>query len=264
MSGPIEPFADRVRAASDAGFAGLGMMLGDYTAASAAGHSDADLRTIVDDYGICVPEVEFLSGWWLEGDEGAPARENESRLLHMADLFDARHLNIQAGARSLSQADIEDAAGKLAGVCDRAADHGMLVAMEFMGISTITDVAAAGELVRLADRPNAGIALDAYHYFRSTSTEEDLRSVGGDQVHCIQLSDLLGEGEWSIEETTQRRLPAGEGDLDLVGLMSVLDEMGAVAPPSVEILSVDLWELPLAKRASVAYTSTRALLNTAR
>jgi sugar phosphate isomerase/epimerase len=264
MTGPIEPFTDRIAAAATAGFAGLGMLLRDYQDASSSGLSDADLRKIVDDLDVCVPEVEFLSGWWLDGEEGAAARESESQLLHMADLFGARHLNVRAGARSDSQADIEDAASMFAGLCDRAADHGLLVAMEFMGISEIKDVGAANELVRLADRANGGLVIDAYHYFRSTSTEEDLREVASDQVNCIQLSDLIGEGEWSLEETTQRRMPCGEGDLDLVGLINVLDEMGSVAPASVEILSLDFWKLPLAERASAAFSSTRALLNNAR
>jgi sugar phosphate isomerase/epimerase len=264
MGEPTTPFPERVAAVAAAGYSAIGMMARDYTGALASGLSDADLRAIVDDHGICVAEIEFLSGWWTDDERADAAREAEATLLHMADLFEPHHLNVMAGAESTEPRDLEAAAERFGVVCDHAADHGLVVAMEFMAISTIKDVATAGQLLTMADRPNGGLDLDAYHYFRSTSTEDDLRAIGGSRINCIQLDDAVGPGEWSIDETTQRRLVPGEGDFDLVGLMRTLDDMGASTPPSVEVLSVALWEKPLQEQAKSSYAATRALLDAAR
>jgi sugar phosphate isomerase/epimerase len=264
MGAPTSSFAERVAAVAGAGYSGIGMMLRDYEGAIESGLTDADLRAIVDDHGICVAEVEFLGGWWFDDERVEASRASEATLLHMADVFEARHLNVSAGAASPADEDLETAGTQLGALCDRAADHGLLVAIEFMGVAVVKDVATAGRMLDVADRPNAGLDLDVYHYFRSTSTDEDLRAIGN-RVHCIQLGDAAGvEGEWNIEETTQRRLLPGEGDLDVVGMLRTLREMGVTTPPSVEILSVEQWQLPLDEQASRSYQATRAVLDQVR
>jgi sugar phosphate isomerase/epimerase len=131
------PTADtRVRAAAMAGYAGLGMMTSDYDELRASGRSDADLRAIVDNHGSCVAEVEFLSGWWLTGDEVAPARQLEEKLFHMVDVFGARHVCCAAGPAP--GADIDQTAEALAALADRAAAHGARVGVGLMGIAAST------------------------------------------------------------------------------------------------------------------------------
>jgi sugar phosphate isomerase/epimerase len=264
MGEPAHGFAERVAVVADAGYAAIGMTTHDYQRAIASGLSDADLRAIVDDNGICVAEVEFLSGWWFADERADTARESEAQMLHMADLFDARHLNLMAGAASEDEADLEEAAGILAGVCDRAADHGLRVAIEFMDFAAVKDLGTAATMIARADRPNAGVDLDAYHFFRSASTLDDLRALGAERINCIQLADAAGPGEWTFEETTQRRLLPGEGDFALIDLIRTLADMGVDTPPSVEVLSLELWSRALAEQAAASYQATRTLLEEAR
>ena len=48
-------------------------------------------------------------------------------------------------------------------------------------------MATAWEVVRLADRANAGIAVDAWHWFRGTPDEAALRTVPGVKILAVQL-----------------------------------------------------------------------------
>jgi sugar phosphate isomerase/epimerase len=171
---------------------------------------------------------------------------------------------VGAGIESLDPSDIEAAAECFTGLCDRAADHGLLVGMEFMGISAVKDVATAAQIVELAGRPNGGITLDSYHYFRSTSTDADLRALGGNRINCIQLRDGAGPGDWDFHEVTERCLLPGDGDFDLVGMYRTLDDMGVTAPATVEILSLEHWSRPLDEQASASHDATQALLAKAR
>lgn len=271
VDGPRDHFEERVAAVAGAGYAAMGLMahdtrggvpqLADYHGALASGLSDADLVSILDDHGTCVAEIEYLSGWWFPDERGEQARQQEAVMLHMADVFGARHLNVSAGAASDAPADIEAAGVAYRRLCDRAADHGLQVAMEFKGNRPVKDVRTAALVLDIADRPNAGISLDSYHFFRSTSTFDELRALGAAAIGCIQLNDAAGPGEWASEEQAERRLLPGDGDFDLVGMLTVLDGLGVRTPPSVEILSLELWSKPLDERASCSYQATRRLLD---
>jgi len=257
-------FAERVAAAAAAGFSAIGLQVDDYAACRAAGLSDADLRAILDDHGIQVAEVEFLFDW-CRGDERATfARSVEDRLYAMADAFGARHMNVGDINPAGEHVPLSIVAERFAALCDRAAAHGLLVAIEFLPWTDIPDAQSAWEIARLAGRRNGGLLVDAWHYFRGSTDAAQLRAVPADHVVAVQLDDAGAEpvGE-SYEDTLRRRLP-GEGAFDLVGLIRLLDEMGVQAPLSVEIISPEHHARPLAEAARAAHDATRAVLARAR
>ncbi len=171
-------FVDRVDAASAAGFAAISMWGRDYGAARREGHSDADLRTRLADHGLVVAELD-PAWWWTPVafdaeslasiDDMELFRYGEQELFAIADAVGARSINavdILGGRWS-----VDDAAEALAGFCDRAREHDLLVQVEFLPWSRIPDIATAWEIVRGADRPNAGIAVDTWHWFRGAPDE---------------------------------------------------------------------------------------------
>ena len=144
------------------------------------------------------------------------------------------------------------------------AEHGVRVALEFLPWTGLSDLATGWELVRTAGRPNAGLDVDAWHYFRGRPDAELLRSIPPEHINCVQLDDAdppLGSPD---EDTMMRRRLPGEGELDLVGLVRVLDEIGVDIGYSVEILSTEFQSLPVAEAARRSYESTRRVLETAR
>ncbi len=256
------PLADRIRAASRAGFRGLSVWARDYEQARASGLSDADLRTLLGDYGVEVAELDGAWSWLPGADRRVPPEEDpagffrarEDDLYRVADAIGGRSLNaIDAFGGDWA---LDAAAEAFAALCDRAADHGLLVHLEFLPWTRVPDVATAWEIARRAERANAGIVLDSWHFFRGNPDWATLATLPGERVTAVQLSDAPARpGSDPIAETLhERRLP-GEGDFDLPRLVAALRAIGARAPLGVEVFSDALHALEpqeVARRAEEA------------
>jgi sugar phosphate isomerase/epimerase len=134
----------RVRAAAEAGFAGIGMHYEDYLAMRERGAAAGELRRLLDAHTIVVDEIEFLSGW--SSDDAAvqvKAREAEDALYALADEVGARQLNVGCSELVAALVPLERMAERFAGVCERADRHGLVVAIEFMPWTGIPDVSEA-------------------------------------------------------------------------------------------------------------------------
>ena len=171
--------------------------------------------------------------------------------------------------RSLNAVDVfggtwslDEAAAAFAGLCDRAAEHGLLVHLEFLPWSRIPDLATAWQVVREADRPNGGLMLDAWHYFRSTPDGALLRSIPGASILGVQLCDAPAVAEANpLHATLHERLLPGDGELALRTLLADLRATGTTAPIGVEVFSDVLAALPPEEAGRLAGQSLRAVLN---
>jgi sugar phosphate isomerase/epimerase len=243
---------------------GLGLLVDDYDAMRASGSSDADLRAVCDDQGIRVVEVEFLYHWTCVDEREDFARDLEQRLYRAADAFGARHMNMGDVNPPPEMPPLELAAERFAEICDRAAEHGLLVALEFLPWSGIPDAATAWDIVRTADRPNGGINLDVWHHFRGAADSDMLRAIPAERILCVAISDADPEPVGDlIEDTTRHRRLPGEGRFDLIGFLRLLDEMSVTAPVTVEILSDEQNARPTDEGARVAMDATREVMRKA-
>ena len=256
-------FAERVAAAAAAGFAGIGLLADDYAACRASGLSDADLRAILDDQGVRVAELEFVFGWARDDERATWARRVEDQLYAAADALGARHLNVGDIEPAGDPPPLDAMVERFAALCDRAAAHGLGVAIEFLPWTDIPDVRTAWEIARRAGRPNGGLLVDAWHYFRGADNDAALRRVPAARIVAVQLDDADAPSGAPYEDTLRRRLP-GEGTFDLVGLVRLLDDMGVEAPLSVEIISPEHATLPVADAARRAHDAARAVVSRAR
>ena len=250
---PGIPLAERAAAATAGGFGAISLWGRDYEDARAEGLRDEDIRLILADHGLSVAELD-PAWWWPPGaaDVHVPAEFDASRIFGFgeAELF---AIADAVGARSLNAVDVlggdwtlEQAAEAFAGLCQRAAEHGLLVHLEFLPWSKIPDLATAWRVVRQADQPNGGLTVDAWHYFRSGSAGTDLlRDIPGERILALQLCDAPVTPEADPLHATlhERRLP-GEGELDLPALVADLRATGTGAPWGVEVFSDALDALP--------------------
>ncbi len=215
-------FEDRVQAAAEAGFWGIGVHFEDYAAMRERGVADGELRSVLDAYGVVVDEIEFLSGWSSEDDAvRVKAREAEEALYALADAVGARQLNVGCSELQGGLGPIERVAERFAGVCERAKAHGLVVAIEFLPWSGIPDAAAAWEVAGASGAPNGGVLLDTWHFFRGNPDYEALRAIPPERIVGLQINDGPAVPIGEIREETRygRRLP-GEGDFDLARLDS--------------------------------------------
>jgi sugar phosphate isomerase/epimerase len=160
---------------------------------------------------------------------------------------------------------LEAAAERFAALCDRAAAHGLQVAIEFLPWTGIPDPKTAWEICRLAGRRNGGLLVDSWHYFHSGADATTLRSVPRDQIIAIQFDDAsrISTDADMLHDTLHRSAP-GEGVFDLVGFIRLLDEIGVQAPISVEIISPEQQQRPIAEAARIAHDTSAAVIARAR
>lgn len=258
-------FPRRVAAAAAAGFSGIGWTPDDYDACRAAGLSDAEMRAILDDHGIRAAELEFVSDWVRGGERGAAARRTEDQMYAMAEVFGARHINVGELRPPAEMEPLEAVAERFAAMCDRAAAHGLLVAIEFLPWTGIPDVKTAWDICRRAGRRNGGLLVDSWHYFHSGADAATLRTVPADQIIAIQFDDAsrMAPAADFLYDTLHRSMP-GEGVFDLVGFIRLLDEIGVQAPISVEIIAPQQQQRPIEEAARVAHDTSAAVIARAR
>jgi sugar phosphate isomerase/epimerase len=258
--GRFRPFEDRVRAAAEAGFAAMGLYIGDYQRLRAEGASDADLRAVLDHHGLRVVEIEALRGWSATGAEQAAYLQTEQSVFAMSDALGPGHHVQVIGPYT---GTLDDAAEAFAGVCDRAAEHGLAAAIEFLPeMSNIPDAATAMQIVTAAGRANGGICLDCWHHFRGANDDDMLRAVPAERIFTVQFDDgprQPVDPDYYTDCTRHRNVP-GDGEFDLAGFLRLVGEMGVRLPLSVEVMSDDLEPLPAGQVASRLAEATRAVV----
>jgi len=258
--------AERAAASAKAGFGGIGLKYEDLEMAHQGGVSDADLSRILAENGIVVAEIEFVSGW--SSDEAAVrerARRSEEDLYRLAEALQTPcNLNVGCSEPSGEPVTLERMAERFSALCDRAAGHGLTISLEFMPWTGIPDASTAWEDVRLADRPNGGVLLDVWHYFRGAADPSQIRAIPPERIVGLQINDARSQVVGTLRDDTlhRRKLP-GKGDFDLVPLVRLLDEIGVDAPYAVEVISDDQFALPLDEAAAGAFEATHSVLEQA-
>ena len=258
--GRFRPFEERVRAAAEAGFAAMGLYVGDYQRLLAEGARDADLRAVLGQYGMRVVEIEALRGWSATGAGRDAYLRTERSVFAMSDALGPGH-HVQVIGPYASTLD--DAAEAFAGVCDRATEHGLAAAIEFLPeMTNIPDAATAMQIVTRAGRANGGICLDCWHHFRGANDDGMLRAIPSERIFTVQFGDgprQRVDPDYYTDCTRHREVP-GAGDFDLVGFLHLVEEMGVRLPLSVEVMSAGMQERPAGEIAGRLARATRAVV----
>ena len=264
--GRFRPFEERVRAAAEAGFAAMGLYIGDYQRLKAQGASDADLRAVLNHHGLRIVEIEALRGWSATGKAGQDRDaylKAETEVFTMSDALGPGHHVQVIGPYT---GTLDDAAQAFAGVCDRAAEHGLAAAIEFLPeMTNIPDAATAMQIVTKAGRPNGGICLDSWHHFRGANDDDMLRAIPAAAIFTVQFDDGPAkrvDPDYYTDCTRHREVP-GDGDFDLTGFLRLVAEMGVRLPLSVEVMSAKLQDQTAGEITQRLADATRAVLTAA-
>jgi sugar phosphate isomerase/epimerase len=256
------PLLDRIAAAAANGYRILSINPADHDQALAAGLDPAEVAPPPPDAGVELAILDGLIEWYPHEPPKRPlgtAMIGVDEVLRAGEAFGTT--SICALAPYPTSIPLEEMAGHFAALCDRAADQGSRVHFEFTPRSQVSDVATAAELVRLADRLNGGILFDTWHFFRVDGDLGALRHVPGEWIFSVQVSDGAADFEEGLLADTfrHRRLP-GTGVFDLVGLLRVLDDIGGLRLVGPEVLSVELFSVPVAEAARRGAESLDAVL----
>ncbi len=256
-------YPDRLAAAVAGGFQGIGFFVDEYLRLIAAGWTDESLVAALHDHGLVAPELEALTGWATLGERSPHSIQREEALLHMADVFGATHMQA-IGPYEGTFADCIEAYARL---CDRAVVHGqdLRVAIEFLPFTNLPNADVAMEVVNGAGRANGGLCVDTWHHERGARDWSMLEAIPAERVINMQFDDgpIVPVNPDYLTDTISYREVPGEGEFDLVRFLQLMKANGVTAPISVEVISLQLQQLPPVEVGRRLGEATRAILDAA-
>src|SRR5207344_774561 len=128
---------------------------------------------------------------WAEGPEAAVADADEQ--LDVASAFGA---DLLLACTLDPTMDATRATEGFAALCERAAEHDVRAAIEFLPWSAVPDLATTWQLVQESGATNGGIVIDMLHWQRQPGGPnlELLRQIPGDRIHYVQVCDAAPGG----------------------------------------------------------------------
>ena len=263
-SGAIEnpPAEGLVDAASAGGYRGIALWPGAYHPSYRAGSDLYELRARCDAAGVVIHDLDAIVVWAGPDDPGPPYYEEalEREVHEMAATLGVEGVNLLLHSKPGTSLDAASAA--FAAACDRAAEHGLKVHLEFGRARAPANIPEAARVVEDAGRANGGLMIDAWHVHWGSGSFADLASLAGSRVTGVQLCDAPAaeppDYGWA---TRHQRVVPGKGAADLQDLLRNLRAIDCRAPLCLEVFDTPRVERigPVAWARALA-DSARALL----
>ncbi len=213
-----------IAAVGAAGFGSVGMFSFFHSAVVDASDPGRTGRTLAE-HGVGLAMLDACTEW-VNGVDGA---ESDAVSLRVAGEEGAPIMGAVCMAADLP-AGPEAAMAGLARLADVAAESGVSLAVEFLPWTALPDLRTAWALVEAVGRPNVGINLDTWHWFRrhGGTDPSQLDGVPIGRLLVLQLEDVAPVAEADLmDECMHRRPLPGQGTADLVGLLTELRLRGA-------------------------------------
>lgn len=249
-------FKDRVEAAAKAGFKGIGIWHTDL-AHTLKTRSLKEMRQILDYNGIKHFELEFLTGWFLDGEERKESDEWRKLLFTAAEALGARHVKV--GHFVKDPAPMSRLIESFARLCAEAANHGTKILFELMPFGMIDSLTDTMTMIQGAGAKNGGVIFDLWHLVKLGISYDDVARVVGKCEVGVELNDGTFKCPWDLhEDTINHRRLCGEGEFDVKGFVTKMLKAGYNGPWGIEVLNAELRKLPLEEAVTRAFSTTMA------
>lgn len=260
---PTVPFRVLVKAVSAAGFDALTLWPNVWRHAQRRdGLTLAQMRTLLDDHGLQLTDVDGCRDWLPPDEPGVELASPISRRIDRTEFFEVcaalggtTVVAVPVSTRSLHLARETDAFGRL---CDDAATAGLRVALEYIGWEIVHDLPTARSIIAAARRP-AGLVVDIAHHVRGGSTLDDLDELTADEVHTVQLCDGPADppADPPDEATFHRQLP-GEGQFPIAEFVAALERLPVSCPVGIEVYQRRFEQVPPEQVTAEIFAATKA------
>ncbi len=143
-------------------------------------------------------------------------------------------------------------------------DHDIWLGLEFVGPKTsragkryefIWNMKGMLELAEAIGTGNVGLLLDAWHWYTSHGTVDELKALRGEQVVYIHVNDAPEGVPVDEQIDNVRRLPGATGVIDIGAFLRCMDEIGCTAPVTAEPFSPELNQRDNAEAARLVAAS---------
>jgi sugar phosphate isomerase/epimerase len=252
MFGLPETLERQVRAAAAAGFR---LLSADLFSLRTYRDDHGDLHRLRDVLDASSMAVFDLSGITVTDDRATTMAELDE-FLSFADALGATWIQ--------SRMPIDNASSRrlYAEVADRVSAAGLGLAFEYSSFVPIRSLRQASDFVaEMATRaPRQALMIDTWHFFQCGDTLDRLRELDPSLFGYLQLDDALDPGPDTRFDTLNRRTLPGRGNLDLVGFMSVCNDLGLEGVVSIEVMSEELRRLDVDDYAKLVASTTLEVL----
>jgi 2-desacetyl-2-hydroxyethyl bacteriochlorophyllide A dehydrogenase len=131
-------------------------------------------------------------------------------------------------------------------------EHGIRLGLEFLGPKTMRNgkkyafIHTLGGMLDMAAEigPNVGVLLDAWHWYTSGGTLDDIKRLRPEQVVYVHVNDAPPYIPLDEQVDNKRRVPATTGIIDIAGFLRALRKIGYDGPVTPEPFDAELNELP--------------------
>lgn len=253
------PLANALRVARDAGYNGVELRSVDFKRCMDTGMTNDAVLEMIRQSRIKVAVIGAEAGLLF-------AREDEHRrLLDSLDRTCANAAALGCGTVMMSpgrnpESTVREAAANFRKGGDLAQKHGVRLALEFNSRHPLINrLEVAREMIAIADHPNCGLLLDAYHLHCSGAGGRGFEDVPAEDIFAFQYSDAP-PGPPSRVSTPVDRLPPGKGVVRWHEVFQLLMEKGYQGYVVYEAPNPAQWSRPPEEVAREGIAATRALL----
>jgi len=251
-------FRVRVEEAAKAGFSGMGLWHADLEH-TLKRYSLTDMKKILTDNGIRHVELEFLTGWFKDGEEKAQSDVTKKLLFEAAAGLGARAIKV--GDFTNQTCPMPKLIERFAGLCREAEDYGTRVAFEMMPFSIISSLEDALTLSQGAAAHNGGIFFDLWHMVKLNIPYDKVAAFPARYRIGMEINDGFSREHSMpdmVEETTQYRQLCGEGEFDIKSFVAKIHAAGWTGPWGIEVLNKKLRQEDIHTLAPKVYRTTIA------
>lgn len=241
----LKPFKDHVAAAAAGGFTSMAIAAETVHAMQDSGMSIRDIRSVAEDANVPILHYDTLTAWAPIRVLAHASAEMRARFdvgleesLDICEEFGVKDI-LAVGGYPLNSVPRDDLIAGFAGLCARAEKIGMRVDLEFMPMLGLPDLATAWSIVGAVAASNSGIMIDTWHFAKSSSSIELLKSIDSRYLRSMQISDGYRSAfsEDTVEDTLFHREFPGEGELNVVDVLRAVHARGSLTQIGCEVFS---------------------------
>lgn len=252
-------FADRVAAAADAGYVGVGIRAADL-AVVRADIGLQEMKRILDDHDMRYIELDVLTDWFATGERRSASDAVRKELLEAADVLGPYHIKI-TGDRVGQDWPLEVYVEAFEQLCRDAEKSGTLIALEVIPMTGIPDLQSGLAVVSEAGASNGGLCIDIWHMERGGVPFTEIAATPPEYVKYVEIGDAPpGPATW--EDTFMNRTLCGEGSFDIPGFVTAIRSTGYQGPVGMEIIGEAHRQRDLRTAAELSFSAALPYLAT--
>lgn len=246
-------FQDQLKTTVAVGLNEMSMTPLDVDRNRAKGIPPHDMLKMAADAGVSLPILDPMASWaphWRSGISDPGFMEflgySADDFFRIADELNVTTMSV-IGTLQPGLASVLEIAESFGLLADKAASHGLRCILEFIPVWGIKDLGMAWQILQIADRPNTALAFDFWHYIRGGRDDALLRSIPGDRIAYVQVTDAEAEpppGRSLSDDCLFHRLQPGEGALPIKEMLDILRDIGGTERIGPEVFSAKLDALP--------------------